>query len=82
MSENYVLIDVDCGVDDAWALLMLIRAEMEWKKFKILGISCVNGNTYVDNAVQNTLRLLETVGRTDVIYKLYINVYNYLHVFF
>lgn len=64
--ENYVIIDVDCGVDDAWSILMLIRAEMEFKKFKILAITCVNGNTYVDNAVQNTLRLLETVGRTDV----------------
>lgn len=64
--ENYVIIDVDCGVDDAWSILMLIRAEMEFKNLKILAITCVNGNTSVDNAVQNTLRLLEAVGRSDV----------------
>lgn len=64
--ENYVIIDVDCGVDDAWSILMLLRAEVEFKKFKILAITCVNGNTDVDNAVQNTLRLLEAVGRSDV----------------
>lgn len=73
--ENYVIIDVDCGVDDAWSILILIRAEMEFKKFKILAITCVNGNTDVDNTVQNTLRLLETVGRTDVSLFYEVNTY-------
>lgn len=64
--DNFVVVDVDCGVDDAWALLMLIRAEMELKTFKILGITCVSGNTDVDNVATNTLRLLDSMDRTDV----------------
>lgn len=64
--KNFIVVDVDCGVDDAWALMMLIRAETELKTFKILAITCVTGNTDVDNVAKNTLRLLESLNRTDV----------------
>lgn len=75
-AENYVVVDVDCGVDDAWSLLMLIRAEMEFKKFKILAITCVSGNTDVDNVARNTLRLLESLNRTDVCSHFFCNLIN------
>ena len=34
--------------------------------YKILGITCVQGNTDVDNCAKNALRVLDTVDRLDV----------------
>lgn len=60
-----VLIDVDTGVDDAWALAMLIKAE-HTRRVRIVAITTVCGNTSVDNGTRNTVRVLETLHRTDV----------------
>lgn len=53
------------GTDDAWALIMLSKAST-LKDFKIIGITCVHGNTDLDNCARNTLRVLHAVNRTDV----------------
>lgn len=80
MADNYVIFDCDIGNDDAWALVMLIKAERFLQKlaynkrkisgvrdpFKILGVTCVRGNTDVDNGVRNALRVLDAVDRLDV----------------
>ncbi|XP_061400333.1 uncharacterized protein LOC133336051 [Musca vetustissima] len=80
MEENYVIFDCDIGNDDAWALIMLIKAEKllkdlalkgrrvngAVKPFKILGVTCVRGNTDVDNGVENALRVLDAVDRLDI----------------
>lgn len=63
--ENYIILDCDTGVDDAWALLILLKAE-KLKKCKILGITCVTGNTNCNNSAINTLRILNIVNRTDI----------------
>uniref|UniRef100_A0A1B0GJU9 Inosine/uridine-preferring nucleoside hydrolase domain-containing protein n=1 Tax=Lutzomyia longipalpis TaxID=7200 RepID=A0A1B0GJU9_LUTLO len=52
-----VIVDVDVGSDDAWALLMLLRAQ-ELSNINLLGVTCVKGNTSVANVAQNTLRVL------------------------
>lgn len=68
--DNYVVFDCDIGTDDAWALIMLIKAENELKKFKTLGVTCVFGNTDVDNVAKNAIRVLDSLDRTDIpIYK-------------
>ncbi|GAB0093126.1 uncharacterized protein DMENIID0001_081910 [Sergentomyia squamirostris] len=59
-----VIVDVDVGSDDAWALLMLLRVQ-QLNQIEILGITCVKGNTDVSNVAQNILRLyaaLEDLG--------------------
>ncbi|XP_055533857.1 nucleoside hydrolase-like [Wyeomyia smithii] len=60
-----VIVDVDVGTDDAWALLLLLKCE---KKFnlKVEAITCTHGNTDVRNAARNVLRILTAIGRTDV----------------
>uniref|UniRef100_A0A1B0D033 Inosine/uridine-preferring nucleoside hydrolase domain-containing protein n=1 Tax=Phlebotomus papatasi TaxID=29031 RepID=A0A1B0D033_PHLPP len=58
--KRNVIVDVDVGSDDAWALLMLLRAQ-EINEINLLGITCVKGNTTVENVAKNTLRVLSTL---------------------
>lgn len=64
-ATRYVIMDVDGGCDDAWAIMMLIKAEAEMH-VKILAITCVAGNTTVGHVARNVARVLECVKRTDV----------------
>lgn len=64
-SPMKVIVDVDAGVDDAMALLLLLSADGR-KDIEILGITCSHGNTHVNNVCVNVLRLLKAVGRSDV----------------
>ncbi|XP_053678119.1 inosine-uridine preferring nucleoside hydrolase-like [Anopheles nili] len=65
MDVKKVIIDVDVGTDDAWALVLLLNGEARYN-YKVVAITCVHGNTNVDNVVSNTLSLLSVMGRTDV----------------
>lgn len=64
--SKYLIIDTDMGSDDAWALLLILRAEKVLQNFQVLGITCVHGNAPMDHVVQNTRRILERAGRDDV----------------
>ncbi|XP_058816421.1 nucleoside hydrolase-like [Topomyia yanbarensis] len=67
--QRRVIVDVDVGTDDAWALLLLLKCEKKFN-FKVEAISCTHGNTDVNNAARNVLRILAAIGRTDVpVYK-------------
>lgn len=61
-SARYVIVDVDVGCDDAWALFILLKA-MDYDLCNVLAITCVNGNTSVDNVAKNVLRVLQTVEK-------------------
>ncbi|XP_050099802.1 uncharacterized protein LOC126580015 [Anopheles aquasalis] len=65
MGPRKVIIDLDAGTDDAWALLMLLRAEKRYN-LQVIAITCVHGNTDVDNVTSNVLRILTAIDRTDV----------------
>ncbi|XP_058444818.1 nucleoside hydrolase-like [Malaya genurostris] len=60
-----VIVDVDVGTDDAWALLLLLKCERKFN-FKVEAITCTHGNTSVDNGARNVIRVLTAIGRTDV----------------
>ncbi|XP_024223068.1 pyrimidine-specific ribonucleoside hydrolase RihA isoform X2 [Bombus impatiens] len=65
MAETKVIIDCDAGIDDALALIILIAAHKQ-KKIQIEAITCVNGNTTVDNVVKNVFRTLDVCKATDI----------------
>lgn len=57
-----VVIDCDTGVDDAMAVLYgLLSPNVD-----VVGLTCVWGNTSVENATANTLRLLEIANRPRI----------------
>lgn len=60
-----VIVDCDAGTDDAVALIILIAAHKA-KELEIIGVTCVGGNTYVDNVVCNVVRTLEVCDTLDV----------------
>lgn len=62
---RFVIFDEDMGTDDAWALIMLLKAERT-HKIKVLAITCVAGNTTVQNVAINTMRVLQLLNRSDV----------------
>lgn len=53
--KNKIIIDVDTGIDDAMAIIL---AETLFKK-NVLGITTCGGNVKIDDAVNNTLRIVE-----------------------
>lgn len=57
-----LLVDVDCGVDDAQAIMMALAVP----DVEILGITCVHGNTCVENVCKNVLRVLKVCGRLEI----------------
>ncbi|XP_017036158.1 inosine-uridine preferring nucleoside hydrolase-like [Drosophila kikkawai] len=68
--ERLVIFDCDIGADDAWALAMLLRAESlslpDGRRHKVIAITCVQGNSEVENGSLNALRVLKLLDRMDV----------------
>ena len=62
MAKKLVIIDTDCGIDDAQAIMMGLAAP----NIQILGVTCVFGNAAVDNVCQNVLRVLSVCEREEV----------------
>ena len=55
-------MDVDTGVDDAQALMMLCSQP----DADILAVTCTGGNTGMDNVLKNTMSVLHVMGKTQV----------------
>ena len=62
MPPTPLLMDVDTGVDDALALLLALASP----EVELVGISTVAGNVPLSRTTDNTLRLLQWAGRSDV----------------
>lgn len=63
MSARKILIDTDCGVDDAIAIMLALASPEE---LEVLGITTVSGNVPLDHVVDNVLRVLSFLGRTGI----------------
>ena len=64
-TSKKLIIDCDAGIDDAQAIILALSLDVD-----VLAITCVAGNTGVDQVVKNVIRVLETCGRTDIpVYK-------------
>lgn len=57
-----VILDVDTGVDDAFAILYATRHP----GLRVLGITCVDGNTSLGQVCRNTLQVLDMAGAADI----------------
>lgn len=57
-----LLLDADCGTDDAQAIMLALAAP----SVELLGITCVHGNTTVENVCRNTLRVLQACSKLEV----------------
>lgn len=69
MNMKKIIVDCDAGSDDAVALVLLIEAHKR-NKIKLMAITCVAGNTTVNNVVKNVFRTLETCDTFDIpVYK-------------
>ncbi|XP_018418659.1 PREDICTED: inosine-uridine preferring nucleoside hydrolase-like [Nanorana parkeri] len=62
MSKKLLLVDVDCGVDDAQALMLALAAP----NVEILGITCCHGNSTIENVCRNVLCILECCNRCEI----------------
>ena len=54
MNRRAVILDVDAGVDDAWAILLALTSP----ELDVLAITTVSGNVHVDQCTKNVLRVL------------------------
>ena len=57
-----MIIDCDPGVDDAVAIMMALSQP----SVNLLGLTCVGGNTPIDNVLRNALRVLRVCNKPSV----------------
>uniref|UniRef100_A0A3Q4AS28 Inosine/uridine-preferring nucleoside hydrolase domain-containing protein n=1 Tax=Mola mola TaxID=94237 RepID=A0A3Q4AS28_MOLML len=62
MAKKLVIIDTDCGIDDAQAILIALAAP----NIEVVGVTCVFGNAAVDYVCQNVLRVLSICEREEI----------------
>jgi pyrimidine-specific ribonucleoside hydrolase len=62
MKKHPIILDVDTGFDDAFAVLFAAMSD----EVELLGITCVDGNTNVDQVVKNTLIVLDAAGAGNI----------------
>jgi inosine-uridine nucleoside N-ribohydrolase len=62
MTRTPIVLDVDTGVDDAFALLLAALHPA----LDLRAVTCVDGNAPLADVVRNTLTVLDTCGREDV----------------
>lgn len=60
-----IIVDCDAGIDDALALFILLTGHKE-ALVNVKAITCVNGNTTVNNVVKNVFRTLHVHECTDI----------------
>ncbi|MGN9840620.1 nucleoside hydrolase [Nonomuraea sp. H19] len=57
-----VILDVDTGTDDAVAIMFAaLHPDLD-----LIGVTTVNGNVPLENTTDNTLRVLDWIGRSDI----------------
>lgn len=64
MQRKKVILDVDTGSDDAVALMLALLSD----ELDILGITVTWGNRPVENCADNTLRVVELLGKNTPVY--------------
>jgi inosine-uridine nucleoside N-ribohydrolase len=62
VTPRKLVLDVDTGTDDAVAIMLAaLHPDLD-----LIGVTTVNGNVPVVNTTDNTLRVLDVIGRSDI----------------
>ena len=61
MSRRLMIVDTDAGIDDAMALVLALDAHKRGEA-EVRAVTCVAGNTAVENSLVNVLRILDVMG--------------------
>ncbi|MBZ5762220.1 nucleoside hydrolase [Rhizobium sp. VS19-DR104.2] len=62
MERRKIIIDVDTGTDDAVAIMLAATH----RELELVAVTTVNGNVPLEQTTDNTLRVLEWIGRQDI----------------
>ena len=65
MEKKKVILDVDTGTDDATAIMTAVMSE----NLEVLGVCAVNGNRGIDFTTENTLRVVEYLGKDIPVFR-------------
>lgn len=65
MEKKKVILDVDTGTDDAIAIMTAVMSE----ELEVLGVCSVNGNRGIDFTTENTLRVIEYLGKDIPVFR-------------
>ena len=65
MEKKKVILDVDTGTDDAIAIMTAVMSET----LEVLGVCAVNGNRGIDFTTENTLRVIEYLGKDIPVFR-------------
>ena len=65
MEKKKVILDVDTGTDDAIAIMTAVMSE----DLEVLGVCAVNGNRGIDFTTENTLRVVEYLGKDIPVFR-------------
>lgn len=65
MEKKKVILDVDTGTDDAIAIMTAVMSE----NLEVLGVCAVNGNRGIDFTTENTLRVIEYLGKDIPVFR-------------
>ena len=65
MEKKKVILDVDTGTDDAIAIMTAVMSE----NLEVLGVCAVNGNRGIDFTTENTLRVVEYLGKVIPVFR-------------
>ncbi len=65
MEKKKVILDVDTGTDDAIAIMTAVLSE----NLEVLGVCAVNGNRGIDFTTENTLRVVEYLGKDIPVFR-------------
>ncbi|MEK3732625.1 nucleoside hydrolase [Paenibacillus sp. FSL M8-0334] len=60
--NSRIILDVDTGIDDALAIILAVKS----RKLDMLGITTVCGNVSLQQATENTCKVLELIDAADV----------------
>ncbi|XP_064459638.1 nucleoside hydrolase-like [Ornithodoros turicata] len=59
--DRHLIIDTDCGIDDALAIMLALNLPTS-----VEAVTCVAGNTDVDSICENVFRVLHLCRRSDI----------------